>query len=297
MDADEEGSENDERAPDSSRVTFEGDPRSLPSTLPTASAAAVAITEEEERRRRHHHPERFVGAVLTAFQDATAEVYCEMIRADLLLSFVLLLGAVALLSMASSMVDVAATTTFRNAYGDRDVPCSTTTTDAVCYRRVDRTGRVLYVRNASGVHFEMHPQCSRNAPETRETKCTAEWAFVEPVEQVDGRRAAWYFRLYENLGVPEEDRGRLSFVSVAVLLDDAGRPTTKGPVFRTIFRRDGTARWIASATSDLPGDAHAEEEEDDADFFFDGAVTFGAVTIDDYDHYGPAVADPASPIA
>lgn len=257
----------------------------------------------------HEDPERFVRVVLTAFQDGTAEVFATLIRADLFLALLLNLGALALLLATPPHDCIERSTT--NGFGDRDVPCEERVSTAgheACYRRVDRTGRVLYVRNSSGVHFEMNQRCSVDAPENEELKCKGEWSVVESTGT-----SAWYFRLYQNVTARDDDEGRYSFLSGVDHRhyhhyrrhrsplshrsqfrhdrtdDDRGADEARqqerernaqsrhnhfvAPTFRVVFR-SRRANWIVS-NHPLPRDEHPE-----TDVFFDGEVFFAKAKVD-----------------
>lgn len=181
--------------------------------------------------------------VLTAFQDGTADLFRMTARVDLALSLLLLACASGLLaacwktttSSSSCRVGESAT----NAYGDKDRPCRGRETESArrdddvdCYRRIDgATGRTLYLRNLSGIHFEMTAACSADAPEDEQLECKKEWSVVE-----SSLRLAWFFRLYENASVGtastgdarghrrrRDDAGKYSFVVTAARLPSSAR--------------------------------------------------------------------------
>lgn len=254
----------------------------------------------------HEDPERFVRVVLAAFQDGTVEVFRVAARVDLTLALLLIVGSMGLLAATlescqcigagdgggsggsgGSADGDADDTVIANAFGDRDVRCGNAAASHrgsgggwPCYRRIDgTTGRTLYVRDASGVHFEMSDGCSRGAPEDDQLRCKREWSIV------DGASLSfvWYFRLYENSTATRlRDDGRYSFVATATryAVDDVHVDKQKkeeedeetmaalhAPVVRAVFRGD-RVNWIVSANG-LPRDRHPE-----ADVFFDVPVTF-----------------------
>ena len=236
-------------------------------------------------RRRHFRstgvqedPERFVRAVLTAFQDGTADLFKTTARVDLTLSLLLVACASALLAACWKTTATTACRDRRsstNAYGDEDRPCRAKRPtergeDVECYRRVDgTTGRTLYLRNLSGIHFEMTAPCSSNAPENEHLKCRKEWSVVE-----SSLRLAWFFRLYENVSTDRfagtakrgetqarDETGRYSLVSTATIL----RSTPWNRPYERVERKKNVEREsFQNGLNDKEeeGERHEEEKEE-----------------------------------